>query len=320
MTSANTAAAPPKEEARNSTLDIENLSIFKSALEAAPIVAVQAFDEQGIIHFWNGTCEKLFGRPAREVVGKKRVQDVFFEGAEIDEFESLLREVYKTGRAPAPQEWPVRTASGDPLWLYSAMFPVVVQGTVKGVFCMDVDITHHKIMELDLKHSERRFHDIVESMSDWIWEVDRNGVYTFCSGSVSEILGYAPEEMIGKAPFDFMTDEEREKTKQKFDEIVSKKGKIVDLVNWCKSKDGRPVCLLTNGTPILGRGGELTGYRGVDSDITGRRTAEETLKDKIVEMERFTKLAVNRELKMIELKNRISELEEKLQRLGGKNT
>jgi len=185
---------------------------------------------------------------------------------------------------------------------------------------MDVDITHHKNLELDLKNSENRFHDIVESMSDCIWEVDSDGVYTYCSGSVQEILGYSPEEMIGKTPFDFMAGEERDKIRAAFVEICSKKEKIEDLVNWNRSKDGEPVCLLTNGTPILGNGGELAGYRGVDVNITNRQKAEERLRDKIAEMERFTKLAVNRELKMIDLKKRIAELEDKLRRVDSRST
>ncbi len=306
------------EEARKIPLEIGDLSIFKSALETTPLVAVQAFDRRGIIHFWNGTCEKLFGYNAEEVVGKRRIQNIFFVGAEIAEFEARIEEIYETGRAPKSREWFVRGANGDQLWLYSAMFPILEGQNVKGVFCMDVDITHHKTLELDLKNSERRFHDIVESMTDWIWEVDENGVYTYCSGSVKEILGYSPEEIIGKTPFDLMTDEDREKIEEQFKEICSTKDKIHDLVNWNRAKDGRTVCLLTNGTPILGRGGALTGYRGVDTDITASRRAEESLKEKIAEMERFTKLAVNRELKMIELKNRIAELEEKVRRLDAR--
>lgn len=320
MTATTSESPSPVGVAGSIPFEVEDLSIFKSALAATPLVAVQAFDRQGVIHFWNATCEKLFGHSAEEVVGKQRVQDIFFVGAEIEKFESQVEEIYERGRAVDCQEWPVRTAGGEQLWLYSAMFPILDGKDVRGVFCMDVDITHHKNLELDLKNSERRFHDIVESMSDWIWEIDEKGVYTYSSRSVKDILGYLPEEVIGKTPFDFMSDDEREKNEEKFKEIVSGKDRICDLVNWNLGKDGKPVCLLTSGTPILGRSGELKGYRGVDTDITGRRKAEESLKEKIVEMERFTKLAVNRELKMIELKSRIAELEEKLRRLGSETS
>src|SRR5205085_10717664 len=44
---------------------------------------------------------------------------------------------------------------------------------------------------------EQQLRDIVVTSQDWIWEHDRDGKFTFCSDSVRQILGYAPEEMLG---------------------------------------------------------------------------------------------------------------------------
>ncbi|MBW1820164.1 MAG: response regulator [Deltaproteobacteria bacterium] len=130
-----------------------------------------------------------------------------------------------------------------------------------------------------LSKSEARFRDIAESMSDWIWETDTSGVYTYCSGSVEDILGYKPDEMIGKTPFDFMHPDEQQRIGVIFSEVVTEKRPIRNLENWNLTKNGKMVCFLTNGIPILDEKGELIGYRGIDSDITERKQAEEELSE-----------------------------------------
>ncbi len=126
----------------------------------------------------------------------------------------------------------------------------------------------------DLKNSESRFRSVVENASDWIWEVDANGVYTHCSSKVEVLLGYRHDEIIGKTPFDFMVPEDVERIGAEFVAIIAAKKQFRDLVNWNLSKDGRRVCLLTSGTPMLSDDGELLGYRGVDTNITERKKSE----------------------------------------------
>ncbi|MCK4607567.1 MAG: PAS domain S-box protein, partial [candidate division Zixibacteria bacterium] len=132
--------------------------------------------------------------------------------------------------------------------------------------------------EETLRESEERFRDVAFSMADWIWEVDARGVYTYCSEKVQEVLGYSVDEIIGKTPFDFMSPEEEEKIGGVFRGILEEKKPIVDLENWNITKDGTPVCLLTNGVPLLDTDGNVTGYRGVDRDITERKRAQEEIR------------------------------------------
>ena len=60
-------------------------------------------------------------------------------------------------------------------------------------------------------------------MADWVWEVDLEGRYIKCSEQVESTLGYSPEEVIGKTPFDFMTEEEAQRLVAVFEELVSAK-------------------------------------------------------------------------------------------------
>ena len=111
---------------------------------------------------------------------------------------------------------------------------------------------------------------LVESINDWVWEVDSRGVYTYVSPRIKNILGYEPEEIIGKTPFDLMPPEEAERIRKKFEEIVRTKSPIITIENVNKHKNGSLVVLETSGSPILDEKGNLIGYRGVDRDISKR--------------------------------------------------
>ena len=139
------------------------------------------------------------------------------------------------------------------------------------------NITESKLTQLALAESEARFRDIAESMSDWIWEVDAQGVYTYCAGHVKDIMGYHPEEIVGRTPFDLMPPDEVEIVSAVFADIVKYRYPIKNLENWNLTKDGRRVCLLTNGVPMFNATGELIGYRGIDTDITQRKQVEAAL-------------------------------------------
>jgi PAS domain S-box-containing protein len=144
------------------------------------------------------------------------------------------------------------------------------------------NITERKKIEEALITSKKLFKDISFSMTDWIWEVDLEGRYRYCSEKVQEVLGYAVNEVIGKTPFDFMPLEETEKVKKIFSRALKQKKPIVDLENWNITKDGKKRCFLTNGTPFFDNKGNLKGYRGVDKDITERKKIEEALEKRII--------------------------------------
>lgn len=132
------------------------------------------------------------------------------------------------------------------------------------------DVTSERI-------SEERLTAAAESTGDWIWELDRDGVYTYCSEKVFKILGYTADEVIGKTPFDFMTEEEKNRLSPVIEKLFRKKEPIVALQNENISKDGSIVILETNGVPFTDNRGNLLGYRGTDSDITERVERQEEL-------------------------------------------
>jgi PAS domain S-box-containing protein len=128
-----------------------------------------------------------------------------------------------------------------------------------------------------LKSSEKRFRDLIEATSDWVWEVDSNGRYTYASPQVKQILGYGPEEVLGKTIFDFMPPKEAERIGAIFWEIAATRKPFSYLENISLHKDGTMVALESSGVPFFDTSGAFSGYRGIDRDITERKRAEEEL-------------------------------------------
>ena len=129
-----------------------------------------------------------------------------------------------------------------------------------------------------LRESEERFRNLVETSSDWIWEVDRQWRYTYASPKVHELLGYTPEDLMGKTPFELMVEEDAAIIHQIFDQKVQQKQPLEGLQNRNRHREGHVVVLETNAIPLLDKAGNVIGYRGVDRNITDRQRAEEALR------------------------------------------
>jgi len=213
---------------------------------------------------------KLFGCTHRDQIIGKIPED--FSPAVQPDGQPSNEKAFKLATAvmeghPQIFEWMHYRLDGTPFWVEVNLTRIEIKGT-PSMQAVVRDIT-------DRKEAERKFKDIAESMADWIWEVDADGIYTYCSAKVELILGYRANEIIGKTPFDLMPSNEAKRISTIFSEFAREKKPFRNLENWNLTKDGQRVCLLTSGVPILGNGGELLGYRGVDSDITERKEAEE---------------------------------------------
>ncbi len=134
-------------------------------------------------------------------------------------------------------------------------------------------------VEEELRESNKRFIDIAENALEWIWEVDDRGKYTYASPVVKQILGYKPEEIVGKHFYDVFHPDDREELKKAASAVFASKQPFRQFSNRNIHKNGEIVWLLTSAVPILDEGGNLLGYRGADVDITERKKAEEALRE-----------------------------------------
>ena len=130
--------------------------------------------------------------------------------------------------------------------------------------------TQRKQLKEELRESEERFRNLVEHNNDIVWEVNQEGAYTYISPNVRHILGYSPEQLIGKTPFEFMPEKEAERVGKIFGQAVQKRRLFTSLQHKALCKNGKVISLECSGRPIIDREGSFQGYRGIDRDITKR--------------------------------------------------
>ncbi|MHB8158132.1 MAG: PAS domain-containing protein, partial [Desulfocucumaceae bacterium] len=97
-----------------------------------------------------------------------------------------------TRRAIADSAAPIRDAAGEML----------------GVILVFRDMKEQREKEEALKRSEERFRNLVESTDDWVWEVDTEGIFTYVSPQIRDMLGFMPWEVVGKTIFKLLSKSE----------------------------------------------------------------------------------------------------------------
>jgi PAS domain S-box-containing protein len=153
-------------------------------------------------------------------------------------------------------------------------------------------------MEEALMETEERLRNVVELTNDMVWEVDDNLKYTHITERVAEFLGYTPEEILGKTPFDFMKQEEAKRAEALIKPIMEARQNYAFWEVLLLHKDGHDVMIETSGNPIYDKADKFMGYRGILRDISARKRAEGELQEKTIRLEE-----VNNALKLL-LKHR----------------
>ena len=155
-----------------------------------------------------------------------------------------------------------------------------LDGTSIGVVLVFSNVTREYQHRQRLRESEERFDQLAEQSCTVAWEVDAEGLYTYLSSAVGQVLGYRPEELIGRKHFyDLHPEEGIEEFKQAAFEIFSRGERFEKMENRVCAKDGRTLWVSTNGIPIFDQKGNLQGYRGSDTEITERKQAEQALRE-----------------------------------------
>ncbi len=244
--------------------------ILNSVMESILIV-----DNDNKIVFSNPTLHQLFEVDTDEdLTGRNFLDFVAMDYRDIVNDQTQVRKSGESSR----YELKIVTARDNAKWVSLSVCPRLdSQGNTIGALAIVVDITNRKKVEIELSESERRFRDVALCSADWLWEIDLNDRYTYCSEKVIDSLGYSAEEIIGKTPFDLIHPEDVQSIKEVYVNLVRNKEKLVNLENRNIHKNGDIKILLTNGVPILDKDGNLLGYRGVDTDITEQKRAEEEI-------------------------------------------
>jgi PAS domain S-box-containing protein len=161
----------------------------------------------------------------------------------------------------------------EELFFRIKFLPTVFNDGAPGVTIILEDITEGRRAEEALRESELLFRSLVENISDLILNVDETCTFTYVSPKSQDILGYAPEEMLGKTPCDFMAPDKADRVREQFSALFADPEPGV-LFEWTMHhRDGSAVILEVSGTPVYDMIGDFTGYRVVCRDVTERTRA-----------------------------------------------
>jgi PAS domain S-box-containing protein len=126
------------------------LDLFQTLFDRTPLVAIQGFDRQGVIHYWNETSSQLYGVSQAEALGHP-IQDLLQFEKQPENFVKTLTEIAQTGIVKAPQKYYLNLPSGKIIWIYSVIVPIWQNGAITDFFCMDVDITEQQQAEAQIQ-------------------------------------------------------------------------------------------------------------------------------------------------------------------------
>jgi PAS domain S-box-containing protein len=193
---------------------------------------------------------------------------------------------------------------------------VISLNGVPHIISITRDITERKEWEGAIKRSEEKYRSLFEGAVDAIVIIDSKGVIEEVNPSSFEFLHYSKEEVVGKNLADLS--------------LVTTKGKLTILKNFAErmlgkeippyeidfiTKEGKVAPAEIN-VSVRREGGKIVGVVAFIRSVAERKKALEELENKNKDLEHFNRFAVDRELKMVELKNKINELEEELKRKG----
>lgn len=254
---------------------VEERATLLSRIIEQTFEAVAITDIEGRYIYLNEAYVKLRGYTREELMNRdfRETYSDTERDLKMKAFKEVVKSVFWTGELPYTHK------DGS---VIIAMVTAVLLKSEKeepyAVASMIRDITERRKIEKALRESEERFQQVVENALEWIWEVDANGIYTYTSRIVEKVLGYTPEELVGKKGFyDLFHPDDRDELKTAAFATFSQKHAFREFVNRNVHKNGTTVWLSTSGVPILDEGGNLLGYRGADTDITQYKRMEDEL-------------------------------------------
>src|SRR5262249_44858897 len=128
-----------------------------------------------------------------------------------------------------------------------------------------------------LRESEEKYRRIVETANEGIWVLDADARVTFVNGRMAELLGYRPEEVLGRAKWDFLFEEDQAWVRALYERRRAGVSEQADVR--FRRKDGREVWTIMAARPLADAGRRFLGARDLFTDVTDRRRAEDALRE-----------------------------------------
>jgi len=245
----------------------QSLELLLESLDAECFIK----DQDGIYQYINRAFERQFGVKREDVIGQGDAQ-VFDE-----ETATMLREndlrIMASRRTESVEE--ATYLQGEEYVVYVTIKTPIIDrnGGAAGICGVGIDITQQKQIEKELRESEEKYRDLVERISDIIYTIDTVGMVTYVSPATVALLGYGPQEMVGKQFSDFIAPEGVPRGRDRFQQLSSGASPVANEYKFL-TKGGEIRWMRASSQPIVD-GEQVSGVHGVLTDITDRVRAEE---------------------------------------------
>jgi PAS domain S-box-containing protein len=271
-------------------------SLIESSLD--PLVTISA---EGKITDVNEATVKVTGVPREQLIGTD-FSTYFTEPAQAREgYQQVFAQGFVT-------DYPLTIRHRDGRLtdvLYNASVYKDAQGNVLGVFAAARDMTV-------LKQASQYARSLIESSLDPLVTISSDGKITDVNEATIRVTGVPREQLIGTDFSTYFTEpaQAREGYQQVFAQSF-----VTDYPLTIRHRDGRLTDVLYNASVYKDARGRVLGVFAAARDVTARKRIEAELAEqrrreleRLAELEKFQKLTVGRELKMVELKKEIEEL------------
>ncbi len=276
-------------------------SLIEASLDLLVTISVQ-----GKITDVNEATVKVTGVPREKLIGTD-FSNYFTEPAKAREGYQL---VFSQGTVT---DYPLTIRRSDGKLtdvLYNASVYRGVAGNVLGVFAAARDITAQK-------QASQYARSLIEASLDPLVTISPDGKITDVNEATIKITGVTREKLIGTDFANYFT--EPAKAREGY-QLVFSEGKVTDYPLTIRHHAGKLTDVLYNASVYKDVAGNVLGVFAAARDITAQKKAEAQVAEqrtkeleRLAELERFQRLTVGRELKMIELKKEIEELKRRLE-------
>ncbi len=236
-------------------------------------------------HFLNANpaMARMFGYDSVAEFMNCKVSDLY---ADAEEQKNFAKDLVAKGHI-FNSELRLRKKDGTVIWgTNSTNIKRDAQGRIEFFDGVIQDITERRLAQDALVQSQEKYRNLLENITDGLYEVDLAGNLVYANPALIRALGYTREEFVGKNNRDYMGAETSRQVFDAFNDVFRTgephHGFIYELIG--KHSDRRTV----EGSISLvrNRDGEPIGFQGVIRDITERKKAEEALAEKTRLLER----------------------------------
>jgi PAS domain S-box-containing protein len=277
---------------------------FRSLSEQSPNMI---FINQGSrVVFANPQCEKTMGYGIDEMCAP----DFDFHCLVAPEHHNLLNANFTRhmqGEDVPPYECALITRGGDRLDSLVAT-RLINYGGSQSILGIITDITGQKQAEEKLRQSEARFRGIFENAAGGVVLASLDGRLLQVNGYICAMLGYAEDELLLKTFMDITHPDDLAKETKYYEKALAGELAHTSFEKRYIHRDGSFVWIQIGVSVMKDMHGKPEYFVGLIQDITGDKLAEEALQEQMRKLQRFNKMAVGRELRMIELKEEINAL------------